>query len=812
MAGLLSWSGYGMLTAGASVQSTPDRAAPLARWEGHHPLELIGPPGIGKSALARRWAEGRDVVWVSAEGVASAGALVHLVAVQLGVDDDAHALGALATRKPAAVVFDDAEQAAGGLRELQGRWPAGVGMLVTSRGRVGLRGAEVLDVGPMDHEASVAMFVQRAQAARRGFDPSAHEEAIDALCVELDGLPLAIELAAARVRTLTPEQILERLSLDQLRDKRRDGRHRSLRQALEGSTDGLSPEGRAAFARAAAFQHTFTLDAFEACAIGDVDDLEELVDAGLVHPEAGGRFRMLAPVRAYASELGQGEQAHERVLDWVVARAAHHDPFDDQGFWEAWRLELETAILRGGARGAAAAVALSRREEQMGPIGLQLARLARLGDLEGLPADLQSQLHRSVAVEAIVRNDYTLARARAERALELAEGPVVRAEALTTLGQIQSDLRDRDAPMELLAEALEHAGNEPVVRAKALLVRSVAHQRLGQAEEGARDARAAVDAVAGGRNPDLEALGLAFLADAERRLGRAADERLARLDRADELPVRSAKFRALVAVKRAQALADAGRPAEAIDALEAPARRMEQAGDALFSLGHRLLQVAYALCARQLDRAEQRLRQVPDDLEHYAGHLVTLRRAQVLHALGHLDDARGNYQAVLALEGDGYRPLRAEAGAFLAAIDGGEADGLLGGVIERAHDGPELRAWVDAQGRWEARLLATLVQPPVTVSRSGKWFSVGSQRVELGRKTVLIRVLAGLAERTRRPIPLDEVIAFGWPGERPKGNSGRARVHVAVSTLRKLGLQGALWTTPGDELAYVLDAEVSDDG
>jgi hypothetical protein len=71
-------------------------------------------------------------------------------------------------------------------------------------------------------------------------------------------------------------------------------------------------------------------------------------------------------------------------------------------------------------------------------------------------------------------------------------------------------------------------------------------------------------------------------------------------------------------------------------------------------------------------------------------------------------------------------------------------------------------------------------------------------------------VLAGLAARPHEPVPLSEVLAFGWPGEAPKGTSGRARVHVAISTLRKLGLHGALWTVPGDEPAYVLDAEIAD--
>lgn len=793
------------------MHGTPARFALLAAWDGRRPVELLGPPGIGKSALARHWSRDREVVWVGLTGIATPDGLLHALAVQLGVDDDGQAFGALASRRPDAVVLDDAEEATDAVRALHARWPHRVPLLVTSRQRVGLPDSEVIDVGPLAHEASVAMFVERARAARRGFEPGPHAEAIDALCHELDGLPLAIELAAARVRTLTPERILDGLSLDALRDRRRTGRHHSLRQALAGSLDGLRPDTRRAFARAAAFQGAFPLEAFEACGIGTADDLEDLVDCGLVQPTDDGAFRLLAPVRAFAAEHGDDPTAADRVLDWVVAEAEAADPFGDEGFWRTWRLELETAVRRGGDRGAAAAVALSRHEEHFGPIGHLRARIDGLGPLDTLPPDRQAQLHRAVAVEAIVRNDYDLAEARAEQAVALATEPFTRGEALTTLGQIRSDLRNEEGPaMALLAQALEAFGAHPVGRTKALLVRSVAHQRLGQADAGARDARDAAEAVAGGAHPDLEALALAFLADAERRQRVPAAARLERLDRAAALPVRSAKYRALVAVKRANALADAGRPHEAIDTLEAPAARMEQLGDALFSLGHRLLQVAYALCAREVPLAEARLAQVPEGLQHYAGALVDLRRAQVRHALGDVLGAREGYDRVLARAGDGYAPLRREAGAFLAALDGGQAEGLLGGVIERAHDGPALQEWVEATGRWEARLLATLVQPPVLVARSGRWFQVGSERHDLGRKAVLIRVLAGLAERARRPVPLDEVLAFGWPGERPRGTSGRARVHVAISSLRKLGLQGALWTTPDDAAAYVLDAEVSD--
>jgi len=788
-----------------------DRLDPLRAWSRAHPLQLVGPPGVGKSWLARRWVDTLDqeVVWTSLDGVSTYAELLHCLAVQLGLDDDEAALRALASHRPTVWVLDDAEAAGDAVAAVARALPDEVALLATTRRRLPLPGA-VIDVPPLGGDAAAALFITSARAARHDFDPDAQREVIDAICAELSGLPLAIELAAARVRALTPAQIAERLSLDHLTNRHVHGRHRSLRQALASAVDGVGPEATRMLATASRFRGPFTLEALEAVGAGSVDELEELVDAGLVARGGGRALRLLGPVRAFAAELPAVEGADEAVAGWVVEQAEATGAHGDESFWATWRGQLDHVAASGGVLAARAAVALGLREALHGPVGRQTTRCEPLLADPSLPEPLRAALLRTVAEEAMVRNDYRRARQALDEAEGLAAPGSVRGALWLARAQLASDQRRADQVPDAALDAARQAfGDDAAGQAEVELVRSIAHRRLGAIDDAVRSAREALALVAGRGPPHVEAQCLAFLADAERHAGVAASERLRRLDRAEAL-AEPPKVRALVATKRAIALADAGKLRAAIASIDAPAQRLEAAGDRLMAVGFRLLQVACAVAAGEPDEAGRRLEAIPDALPHYAGVLRQLRRAQVAHARGRADDADAGYAEVLATEGDGYADLRAQAAAGRAALGGGRVDGLLGGVLERASAGPELVAWVEATGRWEARLLARLVRPRVKVARDGRWFQVGTTTTDLGRKTTQIRVLAGLAERAGRPVPVDEVLAFGWPGEKPRGHSGRARVHVTISSLRKAGLQGALWTAPGDELAYVLDAEVVD--
>jgi predicted ATPase len=219
---------------------------------------------------------------------------------------------------------DGAEQ----IRLLLARVPT-LTVLATSRLRPGLRGEQEFPVPPLPiptapgallHCPSVQLFLDRAQAVHPGLPLTpANLEAVVELCQSLEGLPLAVELAAARVGVLTPQQMVTRLSrrfeLLESRQRGIDPRHRSLRATLQWSYQLLAPETRSIFARLSVFRGGWTLAAAVAvCGEQDTGDcLNQLHDASLVLLDESGtepRYRMLETVREFAAEqLTSEEQA-----------------------------------------------------------------------------------------------------------------------------------------------------------------------------------------------------------------------------------------------------------------------------------------------------------------------------------------------------------------------------------------------------------------------------------------------------------------------------------------------------------------------
>jgi len=197
------------------------------------------------------------------------------------------------------LLLDNAEhllESASELSELLER-ASGLTLLVTSRELLRIQGESSYALPPLLADESVALFCERAQV-----EPS---PAIAELCSRLDGLPLAIELAAARMAILTPAQLLERLSqrLDMLKGGRdADPRQLTLRATIEWSYDLLSPAEQELFARLSVFAGGCTLEAAEEVADADVDTLQSLVDKSLLR-FTDGRFWMLETIREYAIEL-----------------------------------------------------------------------------------------------------------------------------------------------------------------------------------------------------------------------------------------------------------------------------------------------------------------------------------------------------------------------------------------------------------------------------------------------------------------------------------------------------------------------------
>jgi predicted ATPase len=316
------------------------------------------------------------------------------------------------SRQPALMVFDNFEQidatGVGLLQELLGRVP-GLTALITSRRRLGLPGEREFPLSPLPlpelatnvervgMAASVQLFIDRAQAVRPDFQITRHNAApVAELCRRLEGLPLALELAAARTQVLTPAQMLAQLEqrFRFLATSRPnvDLRHRSMEAALDWGYSLLSPALRGLYARLSVFRGGWSLEALSGLGLtggeGGLDPIEGLVqlrESSLVLAEESGegmRFRMLEMIRQHASlklqEQGDTAAWRDRHLDWCLSQAELAEPElrgPEQARWlddlEAERENLRAALewsLHGSSTetGLRLAVALCRFWEVRG--------------------------------------------------------------------------------------------------------------------------------------------------------------------------------------------------------------------------------------------------------------------------------------------------------------------------------------------------------------------------------------------------------------------------------------------------------------
>ena len=323
-------------------------------------VTIVGPPGTGKSRLAqevaRRLASGSTRVEVHVVPLAALtdpGAVVPAIGSTVGappavnraaVETLARHLGG--TR--ALLVLDNLEQVAAVGPELTALLAAcpGLRVLGTSRAPLRVAGEQEMPLAPLAVPGcpddpidellavpSVRLFVDRARAVRPDLPlDDGTLDSVATICRALDGLPLAIELAAVRTRALAPSEIARRLvgRLDLLRDGPRDlpERQRSLRSTLDWSHDLLPPAERRLLRRFAVFAGGWMLDAAEqvaGTASDTVDGLTRLVDSSLVVADltpGGVRYRLLATIRAYGleqlAEAGETDQLGERHAEYFL--------------------------------------------------------------------------------------------------------------------------------------------------------------------------------------------------------------------------------------------------------------------------------------------------------------------------------------------------------------------------------------------------------------------------------------------------------------------------------------------------------------
>ena len=343
-------------------------------------LTLTGPGGVGKTRLALAIAaDGADhfaggVAWIDLAPLADAALVSTTVAHALGLAPPAGIRVADALERhlrsdPPLLVFDNCEHVLAETADLIGRLLAAcpaLQVVATSRARLRLQAEQVLPVEPLALPASdrpflpdlaqneaVQLFVERARAVRPAFQLDASNAmSVAAICRHLDGLPLAIELAAARTAMFSSGALLAQMSdrLRLLRGGARDAppRQQTMREAIAWSYDLLNPEQQILFRRLAVFAGGFTVDAAEAVA-GAIDEdmldtLSVLIETSLVKIEAAGddpRFGMFETIREYALERlqasGEEDAARERHAAWFLELATAFSP----GFL----LAGETALL-----------------------------------------------------------------------------------------------------------------------------------------------------------------------------------------------------------------------------------------------------------------------------------------------------------------------------------------------------------------------------------------------------------------------------------------------------------------------------------
>lgn len=323
----------------------------------HRLVTLVGPGGSGKTRLALHVAttaieEFKDgVYWVPLATVREPALVEPTIAHVVGVTGD---LANHLADRPVLLLLDNVEQvidAGSGLAELLGS-TAGLKLLVTSREPLHLSGEWEYAVLPLPQIDAVALFTERARASKADF---VADDVVAEICRRLDGLPLALELAAARVKALTPPQMLERLNrrLELLTAGTRDlpSRQRTMRATVDWSYELLTTEERELLVCLGVFSGGWTLDAAEAVCDANLDTLESLVAKSLVW-RVGERFGMLETIREYAlerldaaTERENLRTRHAQFFLVLAERGAAEFDRGEQGTW-AQRLDIEHDNLR----------------------------------------------------------------------------------------------------------------------------------------------------------------------------------------------------------------------------------------------------------------------------------------------------------------------------------------------------------------------------------------------------------------------------------------------------------------------------------
>lgn len=768
-----------------------------------HPLLLVlGTAGAGKTRttmelFARHGRElGPDGAWFVdlSEVTDEAGMLAAFagaLGITLGSDAGERVATAVAARRRAAFLVDDFEKIVGSAPALEAivRAAPEARFIVTSREVLRI-GEHRVELGPLASAEAVELFVARAGTTV--------SDDLRALCDELDGLPLAIELAASRARVLSPRQLRDQIHrrFDLLR-REGGGRRATLRGAIDVSWELLSENERAVLAQCSVFRGPFTLAAAEAVVRAEgwvLDVIQSLAERSLVQVVAGEpvRYRFLESIRAYAREKLEGAAVEERHADHF--RTATMTELDRENAIAAHRFYLA----KGDVEAALQTLnALDRLLVWRGPTTLRLALLDAALAVPGGSNPTRALVFLRRAGALLEFGRAADACADRERARELAVGDrEVEARVLESFGLGAWHGGDIAAARDYFERA-SAAFDDPGLRARTHVFLANAHYFLGAVDEARRlYQQASVSLRAAG---DLRTLALAVanLGSLEHDLGNLDAARHGYLDALE---------------------------------IERQLGMRSDEGIAQMNLGHLALEAFDIDAARAL---YERSIEIQREVGNRRWHAITLGYLGLCHEIaGRRDEARDVYvEAIAKHDEDGDAVFGGLTRCWLARLQGargsfeeakstlaaGRASIARGGAtlfehvatvceasIAQAAGLPpvsvdDARKAISSEVRIALRMLESQrsASTALVVSNSGRRATMpdGTQ-FDLATRAPLRRLLLALVDvRLDRPgaaLTLDDLVQHGWPGEKLVGTTGPDRAYAALSTLRKLGLRSVL--------------------